>query len=53
MTSEELGEMFEGDFADMCAANFQWGKFFDICWKLGISLFPFFVFPNWINMLIF
>ena len=24
MTSEGLGEMFEGDFADMCAANFRW-----------------------------
>ena len=24
MTSEGLEEMFEGDFADMCAANFCW-----------------------------
>ena len=24
MTSEVLGEMFEGEFADTCAANFHW-----------------------------
>ena len=25
MTSEGLGEMFEGDSADMCAEKFRWG----------------------------
>jgi hypothetical protein len=37
ITSEGVGEIFQGYFADMCPANFRWGYFFRIADVFFIS----------------